>query len=287
MLVLREMLNLKMTSTLPAGKKKKKITKFLLTFLHQFHWWSIWNKEDIYDKGTVRINRVRNCQLMEEKELKTKGASFPLDFRINQNDIIIIIMRWYDSQAGNLLSSFVGVEPLGNVRHWEWKSKPAYWFPDQPTLTHTVGSWEVLTFLICSTVQVQLQTLKMVRLHLVAHCYNAMDPLQKRPGEPAAQAESAALAKVSGFCWHWPQGQKSVGDHCPLQKQRQPLPGRGNPPRTAWIISQHGKPDRCKSCTLATVRGAECILAWTRTETVFKPSTMQNKKGCELQTEEK
>lgn len=145
---------------------------------------------------------------MEEKELKTKGASFPLDFRINQNDIIIIIMRWYDSQAGNLLSSFVGVEPLGNVRHWEWKSKPAYWFPDQPTLTHTVGSWEVLTFLICSTVQVQLQTLKMVRLHLVAHCYNAW--IRYRRDLENLQPRQKALP--------WPRFQASVGTGLKVKK---------------------------------------------------------------------
>ncbi|TRZ01840.1 hypothetical protein DNTS_004280 [Danionella cerebrum] len=60
---------------------------------------------------TVRMNRVKNCQLKDEKKLKTKGRG-SLDFRVNQEDNIIV--RWYDNKAVNLLSSFVGVEPLGN-----------------------------------------------------------------------------------------------------------------------------------------------------------------------------
>lgn len=56
--------------------------------------------------------------MMEEKDLKKKGRG-SLDFRANQDDNIIV--RWYDNKAVNLLSSCVGIEPLGNVKRWDRK----------------------------------------------------------------------------------------------------------------------------------------------------------------------
>ncbi|TRZ03544.1 hypothetical protein DNTS_009302, partial [Danionella cerebrum] len=70
---------------------------------------------------------------MDEKELKTKGRG-SLDFRVNQEDNIIV--RWYDNKAVNLLSSFVGVEPLGNVRRWDRKAKTYIMVP-RPAIVDT------------------------------------------------------------------------------------------------------------------------------------------------------
>ncbi|XP_016530850.1 piggyBac transposable element-derived protein 2-like [Poecilia formosa] len=79
------------------------------------------------------MNRVKNCQLMDEKELKKKGRG-SLDFRVNQeNDIIV---RWYENKAVNLLSSFVGVEPLGSVKRWDRKAKTHIMVP-RPTIVDT------------------------------------------------------------------------------------------------------------------------------------------------------
>lgn len=44
-----------------------------------------------------------------------------MDFRVNQENNIIV--RWYNNKAVNLISSFVGIEPVGNVKHWDCKSK--------------------------------------------------------------------------------------------------------------------------------------------------------------------
>ena len=41
----------------------------------------------IYYIDTVQMNRVKNCPLMDEKELKTKGRG-SLDFRVNQEEIM-------------------------------------------------------------------------------------------------------------------------------------------------------------------------------------------------------
>lgn len=73
----------------------------------------------IHYTGTVRTNGAKNCQLMDEREPKTKERG-SLDFRVNQEDNIIV--RWYDNKAVDLLPSFVGVEQLGNVRRWDRKA---------------------------------------------------------------------------------------------------------------------------------------------------------------------
>ena len=72
---------------------------------------------------------------MDEKELKTKGRG-SLDFRVNQEENIIV--RWYDNKAVNLLSSFVGVEPLGNVKRWKINRKAkTYIMVPRPAIVDT------------------------------------------------------------------------------------------------------------------------------------------------------
>lgn len=44
-----------------------------------------------------------------------------MDFRVNQENIIIV--RWFDNKAVNLLSSYVGIEPTGSVKRWDRKTK--------------------------------------------------------------------------------------------------------------------------------------------------------------------
>lgn len=178
---------LKMTSTLPAGKNHKVFA------------------DNFFTKG--------------------RGS---LDFRVNQEDNIIV--RWFDNKAVNLLSSFVGIEPLGNAKHWARKAKTYIMVP-RPAIVDTYNRFMGgvdLPDMLSSLYKFSFRSRRLVQLHLVAHHYSGtnqcMDPLQKRPGEPAAQAETPAPAKVSGCCWH-----------CPHQKQRQPLPGRGNPQRCPLV----------------------------------------------------
>uniref|UniRef100_A0A3Q1JQK9 PiggyBac transposable element-derived protein domain-containing protein n=1 Tax=Anabas testudineus TaxID=64144 RepID=A0A3Q1JQK9_ANATE len=108
---------LKMTSTLPAGKNHKVFADNYFTSVPLVEHLK---QRGIYYIGTVRMNRVKNCQLMDEKDLKKKGRG-SLDFRVNQEDLIIV--KWFDNKAVNLISSFVGIEPLGNVKRWDRKAK--------------------------------------------------------------------------------------------------------------------------------------------------------------------
>ncbi|XP_039666277.1 piggyBac transposable element-derived protein 3 [Perca fluviatilis] len=108
---------LKMTSTLPAGKNHKVFADNYFTSVPLVQHLK---ERGIHYIGTVRMNRVRDCTMMDEKELKKKGRG-SMDFRVNQDNNIIV--RWYENKAVNLISSFVGTEPEGSVKRWDRKSK--------------------------------------------------------------------------------------------------------------------------------------------------------------------
>ncbi|XP_067939618.1 piggyBac transposable element-derived protein 3-like [Watersipora subatra] len=74
------------------------------------------NERGMRYTGTVRKNRMGQCTLLQEKELKKKGRG-TIDYRVDQNHNIIAV-RWYDNRAVSLLSSVTGVEPTQQVRRW-------------------------------------------------------------------------------------------------------------------------------------------------------------------------
>ncbi|XP_077376451.1 piggyBac transposable element-derived protein 2 [Festucalex cinctus] len=108
---------LKMTSTLPRGRNHKVFAGDVFTTVPLAE---RLKQRGIYFIGAVPTNKVKSCQLMDEKEFKSKGRGC-VDFRVNQDHDVVV--RWYDGKAVNLLSSFVGVEPLRNVKRWDPKAK--------------------------------------------------------------------------------------------------------------------------------------------------------------------
>uniref|UniRef100_A0A3B4X7W6 PiggyBac transposable element-derived protein domain-containing protein n=1 Tax=Seriola lalandi dorsalis TaxID=1841481 RepID=A0A3B4X7W6_SERLL len=102
---------LKMTSTLPNGENHKVFADNYFTSVPLLEHL---NGRGIHYIGTVRMNRVKDTNMMDEKDLKKKGRG-SWDFRVNQDNNIIV--RWCDNKAVNLLSSFIGIEPVGNVKH--------------------------------------------------------------------------------------------------------------------------------------------------------------------------
>lgn len=108
---------LKMTSTLPAGKNHKVFADNYFTSVPLVQHLK---EREIHYIGTIRMNRMANCTMMNEREMKKHGRG-SMDFRVNQDNNIIV--RWFDNKAVNLISSFVGIEPVGNVKRWDRKSK--------------------------------------------------------------------------------------------------------------------------------------------------------------------
>lgn len=71
--------------------------------------------------GTVRPNRLSGCVLRNEKELKSSGrGSFDVKIETSCN---IAAVRWFDSKAVTLLSTFVSAEPVEKANRWDKKSK--------------------------------------------------------------------------------------------------------------------------------------------------------------------
>lgn len=108
---------LKMTSTLPAGKKTQGLCDHYFTSVPLVQHLK---ERGIHFVGTIQMNRVKDRTMMDEKEFKKNGRG-SVDFRVNHDNNIIV--RWYDNKAVNLISSFVGIEPVGNVKHWDCKFK--------------------------------------------------------------------------------------------------------------------------------------------------------------------
>lgn len=74
-------------------------------------------KKCIWTVGTIRCNRLRNCPLKSEKELKRSGrGSFDLKTDLNSG---LCVVRWFDNSAVQLSSTFVGAEPVQSSRRWD------------------------------------------------------------------------------------------------------------------------------------------------------------------------
>ena len=70
--------------------------------------------------GTIRQDRTRGCKLKSEKELKKEGrVSYDGSVDLNSG---IVIVRWFDNKAVQLISKYIVIEPIDKV---ERRSKSA------------------------------------------------------------------------------------------------------------------------------------------------------------------
>ncbi|XP_059161134.1 piggyBac transposable element-derived protein 3-like [Physella acuta] len=80
-------------------------------------------KLGIHYTGTVRPNCIPGINLQNEAEMKKKGRGI-MDQSIEKNTKIVAV-RWYDTRAVNVLSTFSGTDPRNPVSRFE-KSKSMY-----------------------------------------------------------------------------------------------------------------------------------------------------------------
>ena len=71
--------------------------------------------------GTVRGNRLKGCVMKDEKTLKSEGRG-SYDYRVEELTNVVAV-RWYDNRVVNLLSSYVGTEPVTVAKRWDRKKK--------------------------------------------------------------------------------------------------------------------------------------------------------------------
>ena len=109
---------IKLCSTLPEGKNYKAIADNFFTSMALI---LALKEKDIVFFGTVRSNRMANCHLQDEKELKKIGRG-SFDHRVEITHQVCIV-RWYDNRALTVASSYLGFEPLNLAKRWDKSSK--------------------------------------------------------------------------------------------------------------------------------------------------------------------
>lgn len=70
---------------------------------------------------TMRADRMRNCPLLKEKDLKKKGRG-SYDFGCDQ-ETEVLLCRWYDNKVVSVGSNTHPVEPTHKVRRYDGKEK--------------------------------------------------------------------------------------------------------------------------------------------------------------------
>ncbi|XP_033946515.1 piggyBac transposable element-derived protein 3-like [Pseudochaenichthys georgianus] len=92
----------------------------------------------IHYVGTARQVRLPNCNLEDEKSLKKKGrGSFDIRVETNHN---ICAVKWYDSRAVTLVSSFAGPDPMQKIPRWD-KANKTYIEVERPYIVGTYNKY--------------------------------------------------------------------------------------------------------------------------------------------------
>ena len=107
---------IKMTSNIPLGLNFK---VFADNFFSSLPLVKILQSKRIF---YVRVNRLKGLELKSEKELKTDGSRGAFDHAIEVNSGVVAV-RWYDNRPVDLLSSYIGVEPVTEVQRYDKKKK--------------------------------------------------------------------------------------------------------------------------------------------------------------------
>ncbi len=81
------------------------------------------SKRGIHSLATVRRNRLHNAQLPKEKVIMSldRGSSFEMVTKIDTTEIVSV--SWRDTKIVNLVSNFVGTNPMQTVERFDKKSK--------------------------------------------------------------------------------------------------------------------------------------------------------------------
>ncbi|KAL1447475.1 hypothetical protein MTO96_044279 [Rhipicephalus appendiculatus] len=71
--------------------------------------------------GMLRSNRLKDCRLKSESDLKKEGRG-AVDYAVDSSRNISVV-RWHDNRAVTIVSNYVSAEPIGSVRRWDRKEK--------------------------------------------------------------------------------------------------------------------------------------------------------------------
>ena len=71
--------------------------------------------------GTIRLNRLGGCSASSNKDLQKAGTGSS-DYRTDNNSGIVVV-KWVDNNVVQLISNFVGIEPMTSIERWCKKEK--------------------------------------------------------------------------------------------------------------------------------------------------------------------
>lgn len=66
----------------------------------------------IYSLGTIRANRIPNCKLPLDSELKKEPRGYSCELVANVKGVDVSIVSWKDNKIVRLLSTYVGIKPF-------------------------------------------------------------------------------------------------------------------------------------------------------------------------------
>lgn len=88
--------------------------------------------------GTLRNNRLKDCRLKSESDLKRQGRG-AFDYAVD-NTRSVAVIRWFDNRTVTLVSNYASTEPVCTVRRWDKKEKK-FTQVEQPGVVATYNSF--------------------------------------------------------------------------------------------------------------------------------------------------
>ena len=77
----------------------------------------------IYCLGTVRANRLKGCPILSDKDLKSKGRGAYDQKEVSIGNNTVRVIKWQDTKAVLLLTTFETINPILNAKRWDKTSK--------------------------------------------------------------------------------------------------------------------------------------------------------------------
>lgn len=124
---------IKLCETLPRHQDFTVHFENWFTFIElqiQLKSWGIWSV------GTIRSNRLRDCNLKCEKELKKVGRG-AVDSRVGKKSGIHVVC-WLDKSAAQLFSTHAAMESMSTLHSWN-KNQHKYVQAPCPAIVHIGG----------------------------------------------------------------------------------------------------------------------------------------------------
>ena len=80
-------------------------------------------KQGVASIGTVRANRLKNCNMPSHKKLAKNGRGSATVKTCHHDGVDLYAVKWVDNRSVTTLSTFVAIEPLKLVKRWDKKAK--------------------------------------------------------------------------------------------------------------------------------------------------------------------